>query len=70
MDKLDLNDFIMEIFQDLKEIESIMKILKDSAYNNNNESTMTDIGNALEIIIAKMSNTTTSFDKYINIAFE
>ena len=70
MDKLDLNDFIMEIFQDLKEIESIMKVLKDSAYNNNNESTMTDTGNALEIIIAKMSNTTISLDKYINIAFE
>lgn len=70
MNKINLNDFITEIFQDLKEIESIMKVLKDSTYNNNNESTMTDIGNALEIIIAKMSNTTVSLDKYINIAFE
>jgi hypothetical protein len=70
MDKLDLNDFITEIFQDLKEIESIMKVLKDSVYNNNNESTMTDIENTLEIIIAKISNTTISLDKYINMTFE
>ncbi len=70
MDKIDLNDFIMEIFQDLKEVKSIMKILKDSAYNRNNESTMTDVGNTLEIIIAKTSNTINSLDKYINVAFK
>lgn len=69
MDNIDLNDFIAEILQDLKEIESVMKVLKDSTYNHNNESTMIDIGNTLEIIIAKISNTKISLDKYIDIAF-
>ena len=60
----------MEIFQDFKEIESMMKVLKDSAYNDNHESTMVDIGNTLEIIIAKMTNTKNSLNKYIDISFE
>jgi hypothetical protein len=69
MDKVDLNDFVIDIFQDFKEIESMLKILKDSVYNENIESTMIDIGNTLEIIIAKMSNTRNSLDKYIDVVF-
>jgi hypothetical protein len=69
MDKVDLNDFMIDIFQDFKEIESMLKILKDSVFNDNVESTMIDVGNALEIIIAKMSNTRNSLDKYIDIVF-
>lgn len=69
MNEIDLNDFIIEIFQDFNEIESIMKVLKDSVYNSNNECTMADIGNTLEVVIAKISNTKNSLDKYINAAF-
>jgi len=69
MDEADLNDFMIDIFQDFKEIVSMLKILKDSVFNDNVESTMIDVGNALEIIIAKMSNTKISLDKYIDIVF-
>jgi hypothetical protein len=69
MENKDLNDFIVDIFQDFKEIESMMKVLKDSVFNENNEISMIDIGNTLEIIITKMSNTKISLDKYIDITF-
>lgn len=69
MDKLDLNDFMIEILQDFIEFESMLKVLKNSVFNDNSEITMIDIGNALEIIIAKISNTKHSLDKYIDIAF-
>ena len=48
----------------------ILKVLKDSAYSENHEIKMFDIANTLEIIIAKISNTRHSLDKYIDIAFE
>ena len=70
MENIDMNDFIMDIFQDFVEIESMMKVLKDSAFNENNESTMTDLGNTLEIVIAKMSNTKNSLNKFIKDTFD
>ena len=65
----DLNDFAIEIIQDFNEIESITKVLKDSVCNENNEITMIDIGNTLELVISKMSNTKYSLNKYIDQAF-
>lgn len=70
MDKIDLNDFVISILQDFTEIESMLKVLRGSAFNENNEITMLDIGNTLEVIIAKMSNTKYSLDKYIDVAFQ
>jgi hypothetical protein len=69
MQKIDLNDYIMDILQDIIEIESIMKVLKDSANNENNEIEMIDVGNTLEIMITKMSNVKYSLNKYINLSF-
>lgn len=69
MDKIDLNDFIIEISQDISEIQSTLRIIRDSVCNENNEISMTDVGNILEIIIAKVSNTKISLDKYIDISF-
>ena len=46
-----------------------MKILKNSVCNNSSETTIVDIGNALEIITAKISNTINSLDKYIDVSF-
>lgn len=70
MDKIDLNDFIVEISQDISEIQSSLKIMKSSAYNENSDIEMADIENILEIIIAKLSNTKISLDKYIEIVFK
>lgn len=70
MENIDKNDFIMDIFQDFVEIESMMKVIKDSAFNENNESTMIDLGNTLEILIAKMSNTKFSLNKFIKDTFD
>lgn len=70
MNKIDLNDFIINILQDFIEIESMLKVLRDSAFNENNEITMLDIGNTLEVTIAKTSNTKHSLDKYIDIAYK
>jgi len=69
MQDIDLNDFIVDILQDFIEMQSMMKVLRDSAYRKNNEITMIDVGNTLEILIAKMSNTTNSLNKYIDITF-
>lgn len=69
MDNIELNDYIIEILQDLIELESMLKVLKDSAYNERCEITMIDIGNSLEIIVAKISNTKISLNKFIDIAF-
>jgi len=69
MNTVDLNDFVIDIFQDFNEIESIIKVLKDSVNNENNEIIMKDVGNTLEVIISKMANTKNSLDKYINITF-
>ena len=66
----DANDFIIGIFQDFTDIESMMKVIKDSVYNENNECTMTDLGNTLEIVIAKMSNTKNSLNKFIKDIFD
>ncbi len=70
MQNTDLNDFIVDIFQDMCEVQSILKVLKDSALNENSEIIMSDIGNTLEILIAKISNIKWSLDKYIDITFK
>lgn len=69
MQNKDLNDFIVDILQDFEEIQSMMKILKESVNSENKEISMTDVGNTLEILIAKISNTKHSLDKYIDVAF-
>lgn len=70
MQETKLNDFISDIFQDISETESIMKVLRESLYAENDVVTMYDVGNTLEIVIAKISNIKYSLDKYIDIAFE
>ena len=70
MKSAELNDFIVDIFQDICETESMIKILRESIYSENGAVTMTDIGNALEIIVTKISNIKYSLDKYIDIAFD
>lgn len=69
MKNVELNDFIVDIFQDICETESMIKILRESAYRENGTVTMPDIGNALEIVVAKLSNIKYSLNKYIDIAF-
>lgn len=69
MKNTELNDFIVDILQDFCETESMLKILRESVHSENSEIKMSDIGNALEIIIAKISNMKYSLDKYIDIAF-
>lgn len=70
MQNVELNDFIVDIFQDICETESMMKILRESAYAENGAVTMSDIGNTLEVVVAKISNIKFSLDKYIDVAFE
>ncbi len=70
MQNIELNDFIVDIFQDICETESMMKILRESVYAENGAVTMSDIGNTLEVVVAKISNIKYSLDKYIDIAFD
>lgn len=70
MQNIDLNDFIIDILQDFIEELSLIKVLRDSVYRENNEITMVDVGNTLEILISKMSNTKISLNKYIDNAFK
>lgn len=65
MDKKARNDYIIDVFQDFCEIESLTKILKDSVNNENKLFSMSDIENTLEILITKMTNTRISLNKYI-----
>lgn len=69
MNQTELNDFIIEILQDIIELESMLKVLKDSACSERNEIEMVDIGNTLEVIVAKISNARISLNKYINTTF-
>ncbi len=70
MKNVELNDFIVDIFQDICETESMMKILRESVYSENGAVTMSDIGNTLEVVVAKISNIKYSLDKYIDTAFD
>lgn len=70
MQNVELNDFIVDIFQDICETESMIKILRESIYSENGAVTMSDIGNTLEIVVAKIANIKYSLDKYIDIAFD
>lgn len=69
MENKEQYDFVMDVFQDFIEIESMTKILKDSVSNENNECSMSDIGNVLEILNAKIANTKNSLNKFINDYF-
>ncbi|MDD3437083.1 MAG: hypothetical protein PHC64_08045 [Candidatus Gastranaerophilales bacterium] len=69
MNKKVQNDYIIEIFQDFCEIESLTKVLKDSINNENRLLSLPDIENTLEILITKMVNTKISLNKYINNCF-
>ena len=70
MQGIELNDFIIDIFQDICETESMIKILRESVYSENGAVTMPDIGNTLEIVVAKISNIKYSLDKYIDVTFD
>ena len=70
MQNVELNDFIIDIYQDLMETESMIKILRESVYVENGAVTMSDIGNTLEIVVAKIANIKHSLDKYIDTAFD
>lgn len=69
MDSRQLNDSIIEIFQDLNEIQSMIKVLKESINNENNDISVADIDNVLEILAAKTKNASISLTKYIDSAF-
>lgn len=69
MNKKSQNDYIIEIFQDFCEIESLTKVLKDSLNNENRLLSISDIENTLEILITKITNTKISLNKYINNSF-
>ena len=56
-------DFIVNIIQDVDEINSILKVLKDSVNNENCEIEIYDIANSLEIIISKVYNTKIALNK-------
>jgi len=70
MQNVELNDFIVDIFQYICETESMIKILRESVYAENGAVTMPDIGNTLEIVVAKIANIKYSLDKYIDVAFD
>lgn len=63
-----LNDFLVGIIQDLKESESTMKVLKDSASNNCNIE-MNDVANTLELIIAKVNSAKYLLERYVDEEF-
>ena len=67
--KKDLNDFFIEILQDFCEIQSLIKVLKDSVCSENNEITIVDVGNTLEILVAKTSGTKLALEKYLDCTF-
>jgi hypothetical protein len=69
MNKKDQNDYIIDIFQDFCEIESLTKILRDSINNDNRLFSLSDIENTLEILITKITNTKISLNKYINNSY-
>lgn len=60
----EINDFFVDIVQDFNEIASILKVLKDSLTNENNEIVFKDVANTLEIVISKMYNTKISLEKF------
>ena len=68
--KKELNDYIIEILQDFSEINSFLKIMKDSVDNDNSGIDKSDISNSLEIIIQKMCNVKSSLSKYIENALK
>jgi hypothetical protein len=63
-----LNDFLVGIIQDLKEAESTMKVLKDSA-NNNCNIEMNDVANTLELIIAKINSAKYLIERHVDEEF-
>lgn len=65
--KKETNDFLIDIIQDFNEIQSVLKVLKDSLGNENNEIILKDVENTLEMIIAKTHNTKISLNKYAEV---
>lgn len=69
MGDAELNDFIRDIFQDICEIESLLKVAKEALNNDNGSISKEDTINTLEIILSKTLNSKFSLNKYINTAF-
>lgn len=65
MNKLS-SDCIVDIYQNFCEMESVLKIIKESIFNENKDITMNDIGNALEIIVSKMRENNHSLNIFID----
>lgn len=65
--KNEINDFLIDIIQDFNEIESLLKVLKDSVNNENSEIAFADIANTLEIVLSKIYNTKISLNKVTEI---
>jgi len=63
----EINDFFVDIIQDFNEIESLLKVLKDSVNSENNEIVFADIANTLEIVLSKIYNTKISLNKVTEI---
>lgn len=68
MTEENLNDFLVGIIQDLKEAESTMKVLKDSA-NSNGNIEMNDVANTLELIIAKINSAKSLLERHVDEKF-
>jgi len=64
----EINDFFVDIIQDFNEIESLLKVLKDSVNSENKEIVFADIANTLEIVLSKIYNTKISLNKVTEIA--
>lgn len=69
MQNKELNDFLVDILQDINEVQSLVKIIKNSTGNENAEITIKDINNTLELLDAKVTNIKISFEKVINEIF-
>lgn len=69
MKDTELNDFFVEILQDINETQSLVRVIKDSTNNENAEITIKDINNTMELLYAKVTNIKLSFEKGINEIF-
>ena len=62
-----INDFFVDVIQDFNEIESLLRVLKDSVNNENSEIVFADVANTLEIVLSKIYNTKISLNKVTEI---
>ncbi len=70
MQEKDMNDYIIEIYNDFSLIVSSLKVLTNSINNENNNLQIEDISNSLEIIFSKSINTKIALNKYIDYSFD